>query len=233
MTGKAAGSRIRVWDLPTRIFHWLLVPAVVGAVVTANIGGNLMECHGKLGLLIVGLVAFRLVWGIAGSTYSRFSTFLPNPRTAFAYVKGEWKGLGHNPLGALSVLALLGILALQAGTGLFANDDIAYEGYFFSLIGKDLSDRLTGIHHLAATLLYILVGLHLAAIAFYLHVKKDNLIRPMVTGWKEAEESRALPASGGGIPALVVALAIAAGAVWAASGEWIAEPPPPAAAPAW
>lgn len=235
MSDPAGGNRIRVWDLPTRLFHWLLVLAVVGAVVTAKVGGNLMEWHGRLGLAIVGLVVFRLVWGIAGSTYSRFATFLPGPEDVFAYVKGEWKGLGHNPLGALSVLALLGVLALQAGTGLFANDDIAFEGYFYNLVDKDLSDRLTAIHHQAGNLLYILVGIHVAAVAFYLHIKKDNLVRPMVTGWKEVKDpdSRTLPATGGSLAALILALAIAAGAVWAASGEWVSPPPPPAAAPAW
>lgn len=235
MSEAGAKMKIRIWDLPTRVFHWLLALAVAGAVVTAQVGGDLMECHGRLGLFIVGLVTFRLVWGIAGSTYARFATFLPGPEDVFAYLKGEWRGLGHNPLGALSVLALLGVVGLQVATGLFANDDIAFEGHLYSLAGKDLSDRLTAIHHFASTLLYGLIGLHVAAIAFHVLVKKNNLVKPMITGWKEAEPPSAagIPASGGGLAAFVLALAIAAAAVWATSGAWIEEPPPAAASPAW
>ena len=96
-------QRIRLWDLPTRLFHWLLVLAVIAAVVSGQLGGNLIEVHGKIGLAIVGLIAFRLVWGFAGSTYARFAQFFPTPARIKVYLKGEWRGLGHNPLGGLSV----------------------------------------------------------------------------------------------------------------------------------
>lgn len=226
-------KRVLVWDLPTRLFHWLLAAAVAGAVATAQLGGNLMIWHGRLGVAVVGLLSFRLAWGLVGSTYARFAQFLPSPETVFAYLKGEWKGLGHNPLGALSVLALLGVLALQALTGLFANDDIAFNGPLFALVDKDLSDRLTGIHHLAADLLYILVALHLGAIMFYAHVRKNNLVRPMIVGWKHATEGES--ARGGRLPALLFALALAGLALWGASGSWLPPPPapPPAETPAW
>lgn len=226
-------KQIRLWDLPTRLCHWLLALGVIAAVVSGQIGGNLIEWHGRIGLLIIGLIVFRLAWGLFGSTYARFAHFFPTPAKLAAYLKGEWQGIGHNPLGALSVFGLLGLVALQVVTGLFANDDIAFVGPLFALVDKDLSNRLTGLHHLAANLLFVLVGLHLVAIAFYLHVKKVNLIRPMVTGWKEAEHGE--HAAGGGLLALVLALALAGGAVYGASGVWLPEPPPPPAVetPSW
>lgn len=218
-------QRIKLWDLPTRLFHWLLVLSVTGALVTGQLGGGLIEWHGRLGLFIVGLLAFRLVWGLLGSTYARFCQFFPTPAKLRAYLRGEWQGEGHNPLGALSVFGLLGVLTAQALGGLFANDDIAFTGPLFDLLGKDWSNRLTGWHHLGANLLLILIGLHVAAIAFYGHVRKQNLVKPMVTGWKETAHGQS--ATGGGVPALLLALLVAAGAVWLASGAWLPEPPPP------
>lgn len=226
-------KRIRLWDLPTRVCHWLLVLAVVASVASGKIGGNLIDWHGRIGLLIVGLVVFRLVWGLLGSTYARFAHFFPAPARIRAYLKGEWRGQGHNPLGALSVFGLLGVLAFQVVSGLFSNDDIAFVGPLSNLVDRSLSNRLTGLHHLSANLLFALVGLHVAAILFYLHGKKENLLKPMFTGWKHVEEGES--AQGGGFLALIVALAIAGAAVYGASGLWIPEPPPlPATeAPSW
>lgn len=226
-------KRLLVWDLPTRLFHWLLVLAVAGALVTGQIGGNLIDWHGRCGIAVAGLLAFRVIWGIAGSTYARFDHFLPTPARLSSYLRGEWRGIGHNPLGALSVLALLTLLALQVVTGLFANDDIAFNGPFYQLVGKALSDRLTGLHHLTSNLVYALVALHLAAIVFYVRVKKDNLVKPMLTGWKEDTEGES--AKGGSLVALIAALAFGIGTAYAASGAWIEPPPPPppSEAPSW
>jgi len=227
-------QRIRLWDLPTRLFHWLLVLAVIAAVVSGQLGGNLIEVHGKIGLAIVGLIAFRLVWGFAGSTYARFAQFFPTPAKIKVYLKGEWRGLGHNPLGGLSVFALIFLLTVQVTSGLFSNDDIAFVGPLFELIDKSLSDRLSGIHHLLSNVLIALVVLHVGAVIFHGRVKKDDLVKPMLTGWKEGVSGE--PARGGGIIALVVALAIAGLAVYGASGLWLPEPPPPPAAvetPSW
>ncbi|MBS1144902.1 MAG: Cytochrome bacterial [Proteobacteria bacterium] len=227
-------QRIRLWDLPTRLFHWLLVLAVGAAVISGQLGGKLIEWHGKIGLAIVGLVAFRLVWGIAGSTYARFAHFFPTPAKVKAYLKGEWSGLGHNPLGAFSVFGLIFLLTVQVLTGLVANDDIAFVGPLFDLVNKSLSDRLTGLHHLVSDLLIGLVVLHIAAIAFYARVKKENLVKPMLTGWKEGVSGES--AKGGGIVALLLALAFASAAVYGASGAWLPEPPPPppaAETPSW
>jgi cytochrome b len=216
-------QRIRLWDLPTRLFHWLLVLAVVAAIVSGQIGGKLIDLHGKIGLAIVGLIAFRVVWGFAGSTYARFAQFVPTPARIRGYLKGEWRGLGHNPLGGLSVVTLLLLLTAQVASGLFANDDITFTGPLYGLIDKSLSDRLSGIHHLLSNALIALVVLHIGAVIFHGRVKKDDLIKPMLTGWKEGVSGE--PARGGGLVALIVALIIAGAVVCGASGIWLPAPP--------
>ncbi len=231
---QSPADKARVWDLPTRLFHWSLVALVIAAFVSAKIGGNAMVWHGRLGLTILGLLVFRIIWGFIGSTYARFTQFLRGPAAIRAYLRGEWLGLGHNPLGALSVLALLGVLMLQAGTGLFANDDIAFEGYLVPLIGGEISAQLTGIHHLLEKLLMLLVAAHVGAIVFYVRVKKHNLVQPMLTGWAAGKPDQS--ATGGGVLAFVIAVLIAITVVWTASGAFLPPPPPapPAATtPAW
>ena len=176
---------VYIWDLPHRLFHWLLAVSVIAAYITAQIGGELIDWHGRLGLFILGLLVFRIIWGFIGSTHSRFVNFFPTFSRLSAYIKGQWQGIGHNPLGALSVLALLSAVAVQVGTGLFANDDIAFVGPLYNFIEKDLSDKLTGLH---STTFYVLLGfvvLHIIAIIFYKGVKKTDLIKPMLTGHKE------------------------------------------------
>ncbi|MFN6961914.1 MAG: cytochrome b/b6 domain-containing protein [Rhodocyclaceae bacterium] len=214
--------------MPTRLFHWLLVVCVVAAFVTAKIGGSLMVWHGRLGLAILGLLVFRIVWGFNGSTHARFANFVRGPAAILAYLEGKWHGVGHNPLGAVSVLAMLGTLTVQATTGLFANDDIAFAGHLYPLVGNALSSQITGIHRLMEKILLPLSTLHVGAIIFYARVKKQNLVKPMITGWVD----HGLPepsAKGGSTSALVVAVLIAVCAVWMASGTWLPAPPPPPA----
>jgi cytochrome b len=223
----------RLWDLPTRMTHWALASAVAFACLSGQLGGNLMTWHGRIGLVIVGLLAFRLVWGVVGSTYARFGQFLPTPGAIRAYLRGEWRSAGHNPLGAVSVLALLTILSVQTATGLFGNDDIAFTGPLFDLVGKAASNRLTGIHHLISKLIFVLVALHLAAIGFYLIARKRNLVRPMITG--RIDEPCEAP-RGGGLVAVALALIVAGAAMHGAAGGWMAPPPPPpppTATPDW
>lgn len=225
---------VQVWDLPTRLFHWSLAGLVIGAFVTAKLGGGAMVWHGRLGLAIIGLLAFRLAWGVVGSTYARFGQFVRGPAAIRAYLRGEWQGLGHNPLGALSVLALLGVLTLQAASGLFANDDIAFSGYLAPLVDSHLSGDLTGIHHLLEKVLMALVALHVGAILFYTRVKKQSLVRPMLTGWTEGDPAQS--ARGGGVVALAMAVLFALTAAWAASGALLPPqlpPSSPSAAPDW
>ena len=236
-------NRQRVWDLPIRLFHWLLVASIAFAYVSGTLGGNLIDWHGRAGFFIVGLVVFRIVWGFIGTPTARFSTFVRGPAAIRAYLRGEWRGLGHNPIGALSVLGLLALVAAQATTGLFTNDDIAYQGPLADLVGKDQSDRFHSLHAWLQNGLLALVVLHVGAIAFYLRVKKENLVKPMITGWREVTPQAARASStpaprGGGFPAFIIAVLIAAGATYAAAGGLLPATPaapaqPAAAAPAW
>lgn len=225
-------KKILVWDLPTRLFHWLLAAAIGAAWATGEAGGSWMIWHGRIGLLIIGLVVFRLAWGFVGSTYARFSTFVRGPAAIRNYLRGQWRGIGHNPLGALSVLALLAVTAVQAGSGLFAaNDDIGYTGFLYSLASDQLAALAHRVHHQAFNVLLALVALHVAAILYYVHVKRDNLLKPMIVGTKASDDGE--PARGGGFVAFVVALAVALAAVGVASGIWITKPAPAATTPSW
>lgn len=226
-------QRQRVWDLPIRLFHWLLVASIAFAYVSGQLGGNLIDWHARAGFFIVGLVVFRLVWGVVGTPTARFATFVRGPAAIAAYLRGEWRGIGHNPLGALSVLGLLALVGAQAATGLFTNDDIAFQGPFADWVGKELSDRFHGWHALLQNGLLALIGVHVAAIVFYARVKKENLVKPMITGWAEAPATTT-PASrrGGGVVAFVVSTLIAGAATWAAAGGLLPPPPPAAAQPA-
>jgi cytochrome b len=174
----------RVWDWPLRLFHWLLVVAVVGSYITGELGGSLTDWHNRLGVLTLGLLVFRVLWGFFGSYYSRFVNFFPTPERLITYFRGDWHGVGHNPLGALSIFALLLVLSALVLTGLFANDDIGFNGPLFHLIDKGLSDRISGWHGWLVYSLLGLVSLHVSAIFYYLLIKKNNLIQPMLTGNK-------------------------------------------------
>jgi cytochrome b len=189
---------IRVWDLPIRLFHWLLVLCVVLSFITVKIGGNAMEFHALIGYCVLTLIIFRVCWGLVGSHHARFIHFVPSPKGLVSYILGKTKaGLGHNPLGALSVLALLFSLGLQATTGLFANDDIAFEGPFAKYVSNDMVQFLTSIHYFNEKVLIILIALHLCAILYYQKFKGENLIKPMLLGDKEidpSEEAKYLPA---------------------------------------
>jgi cytochrome b len=181
-----------VWDLPTRLFHWLLVALVVSSFATGKIGGNAMPYHERCGEAILALLMFRVVWGFIGSSPSRFRTFLAGPATVFRYVLTLFRReadhhLSHNPLGGWSVMAMLLVLLIQAGTGLFANDDIATQGPLYKWVSKAASDRLTAIHHLNHNVIIILVAVHVAAVLFHLIYKRENLITPMITGIKQRQ----------------------------------------------
>lgn len=228
-------ERIKLWDLPTRIVHWLLAALTVAAVVTGKIGGSAIDWHGRIGLAILGLITFRFIWGVVGSSHARFASFFPTARSVVAYLRGQWYGVGHNPLGAISVFSLLTLIALQIGTGLFSNDDIAFRGPLGNLIGKGLSEQLIGIHKISVNVLIALIVLHLGAILFYTQIKKDDLVRPMITGWKDIPLGAGKSATGGGVLAFCIALLISMAAIYGGSGEWFSTPPPapPAATPAW
>ncbi len=225
-------KRILIWDWPTRLFHWLLVVCVVGAVVTVKLGGGWMTWHERFGLAILGLLAFRLIWGFVGSTHARFASFFPTPGRLLAWFRGRWDRAGHTPLGALSVLTMLLAFAFQATTGLFADDDIAFSGPLRRAVDSAMASRLTGWHQQMEWVIYGLVSLHIAAVAFYSLILKKPLIRPMITG-RSLREQHDQSARGGRLPALLFALAVTAAVLWMANGGLLAPPPEPSPDLGW
>lgn len=200
-----------VWDLPVRLFHWLLV-ALVAALWASGEFGKL-DLHMTLGKAALALILFRLAWGFAGSRTARFTQFVKGPRAIADYLRRPFPILGHNPLGALSVLALLALAFAQAVSGLFTSDDIFTEGPLTHLASGKAVSLLSTAHRTGFKLLLALVALHVGAIAFYRFVKKDDLVKPMITGSKEVPAS--LPGNQGG--RLATALVLAAGSaavVW-------------------
>jgi len=194
---------IPVWDIPTRLFHWILVGLVIFSFITGKIGISAMRYHEWSGFGILVLVVFRLMWGFIGGQQSRFSNFVKGPAAVTRYAssllrKDSKPHIGHNPLGGWSILAMLITILIQAGTGLFANDDILTEGPLFALVSKQTSDWLTGVHHLNQKILLVIVLIHIAAVIFYLIAKRENLIKPMITGnkirQKDIESTQGNPA---------------------------------------
>lgn len=211
---------VRIWDLPTRVFHWSLVACIVGLAITGYVGGGIMEWHARIGYAVLTLLLFRLVWGFVGGHWSRFSSFVVPPREVVAYLRGQAhpaRLVGHNPLGALSVLAMLAFLLAQVGTGLVGDDEISFTG--------PLNRFVSTAHGLAATwyhkrigqwVIFALVLLHLGAVAFYFWRKGENLVTPMLHGNKTAGVT-AVPSRDdmrSRIGALVVLLACAGAVLW-------------------
>jgi cytochrome b len=189
---------LRIWDLPTRLFHWLLVACIAGAVICVNIGGYWMQWHAYFGYAVLSLVLFRVLWGFIGAVHSRFITFVPSPQRLIAFLSGkQGGGFGHNPLGSLSVIALLLVLSIQASTGLFTDDDIAFQGPLAKYVPNATVSLLSSIHALNSNILFGLIGLHLLAIAYYQWVKRVSIVLPMIHGDKEVDVER----DGSGLPA--------------------------------
>lgn len=182
--------RALVWDIPTRLFHWLLAAAIVGAYWTGEFGGFDKTWHMRFGYAVLALVIFRILWGLFGSRSARFTSFLRGPGTVWAYLRTFGSRRAdptdtHNPLGALSVIALLLAVLAQAGSGLFASDDILTEGPLNGLLPGAVDSIANRTHGLAVWFIIALVVLHLAAIAYYRFHKGENLTGAMVTGYRE------------------------------------------------
>ena len=184
-------SKIRVWDLPTRIFHWLLAAAVIGSLISANVGGAAMEWHFRLGYAVLSLLLFRLVWGVVGGHWSRFSTFLYPPATLWRHISGRARpehAVGHSPTGALSVFGMLVFLLLQVAAGLFSDDDISAYGPLGKFVSNGVVESATFYHTSVGKFVVLaLIVAHLMAIAYYLFKKKNNLVRPMLSGDKATD----------------------------------------------
>ena len=210
---ESASRSVLVWDLPTRLFHWLLVVLVIISFITGKIGGNAMQYHEWSGFTIAALLLFRLIWGFFGGRESRFGTFVRGPAAVVRYARTLLRSdstpfLGHNPLGGWSIIAMLLALLVQAATGLFANDDIITEGPLFDWVSKATSDWLTRVHKLNQEVITALVCIHVLAVLFYLFYKRENLVKPMITGVKEWHGTGPRPAAGRSwIAALIAGLA--------------------------
>ena len=220
-------SSIRVWDSPVRIIHWALVLAVFGAWITRELEGDWFAWHTRFGYAVLVLVLTRIIWGFVGSRYARFAQFVRGPRAIGAYIASLRRGakqsepsssVGHNPLGALMILALLALLAAQAITGLFANDQIFQTGPLFGYVSVALSDQLTTLHKQLFDVLWVAIALHVVAAVIYAWLLRQNLITPMFTGRKrghflpDADMGRSRP-----LWAWVIAVILALILVWVVS----------------
>jgi cytochrome b len=204
---------VKVWDAPTRLFHWAIVLLLGASWLTESRGW--MELHMLSGYSMLALLLFRLAWGFVGSDTARFGRFLHSPIVALNHLSRLHRRepdteIGHNAAGGWMVLVMLLLLMVQVGTGLCANDDIMTEGPLFNYVGKEWSDWLTHIHALNFLYLKIAVGLHLLAIATYAVLKRHNLVRPMITGSKRLPPGTKAPRLANPLWALVLFAVVAA-----------------------
>jgi cytochrome b len=178
-------NRVRVWDVPTRLVHWLIVLLVAASWWTGDTGR--MDLHRYSGYLLLGLVSFRVYWGLFGSSTARFRQFVRGPRVVWSYLRGRWETLpGHNPLGALSAVVLLALLAAQIALGLFAVDvDGIESGPLSNHVSFATGRACAKLHHQLFDVLLVLIVVHVLAVSFYVLVKKQNLIAAMFTGKRE------------------------------------------------
>lgn len=215
MRTSAGKSAVKVWDLPTRLFHWCLVALIAMLWASGEFGK--LDLHITLGQAALSLILFRIAWGFVGSRTSQFGHFVRGPAAIREYLlaarRGAVRSVGHNPLGAYSVLALLAVLLVQASSGLFASDDIMTDGPLAHLVSAKCVALLSSVHRIGFKLLLVLVALHLAAVLFYRVVKKDDLVRAMVTGMKQVPDGVEGIRFRNPLIALVV-LAAAAALVW-------------------
>lgn len=226
-------TQVKLWDAPLRVFHWALVLSVTTALITGLRGGSWIEWHAISGLVIITLLSFRFAWLILGSTYARLTTLVRDVFALPRYLRGQWHGLGHNPMGVLSMAAMLGLLTWQAVSGLFTNDDIAFSGPLYRLVTSSESATLTSLHRQGLWFIVGLIALHIGAVLFHVLIKKDNILKPMITGRKAATHPLHTPAKGGGWLAFILACVFAGSMLYVASGTWQSPPPPPPVTPAW
>ncbi len=225
-----AEERRLVWDLPLRLFHWLLVLSLGALWASGEAGFDWMQYHMYLGYWTLGLIVFRLIWGFVGPKHARFGSFVASPAAIWRYARGLAAGtmiqtVGHNPLGGIMVIVMLVLVCFQITTGLFATDDILWTGPYNGVVSGETADRLTSLHHLNFNFILAAVALHLMAIAFYFLVKKQNLIAAMLHGKKPSAhvaEHEAITKSE--IAKAIVVIAISAALVY-----WLisAAPEPP------
>jgi cytochrome b len=215
-----ADEKRLIWDLPLRLFHWLFALSIIASYVTAKLGFDWMQWHFYLGYWTIGLLVFRILWGIFGPRHARFSSFIHNPSAIWLYLKGMFnpnsaRSIGHNPVGGLMVLLMLLLVAVQAGTGLFTTDAVVWAGPYNPSVSESTAGLLSTVHDWNFNVIIGAVVLHIGAILFYAFYKKQNLVVPMLHGHLPAvmvPEHEAIKSSQL-LKALVVSL-VAAGFVY-------------------
>ena len=210
---------VQVWDLPVRLFHWSLALLIAFSVTTGKLGGNWMEWHSRSGYCILALVLFRVVWGLTGSQTARFSDFVHGPKRVLSHACALLRGatpfhVGHSPTAGLVIVLILILLLVQTTTGLFADDDIATRGPLADKVSGAMVSLFTKIHRININVTLACVALHVCAALFYLMVKKDNLIKPMITGIKTIPDDHPAPSLSGPAPAVIIIGGAAAFVVW-------------------
>ncbi|MDT0593979.1 cytochrome b/b6 domain-containing protein [Glaciecola petra] len=182
-------QKIKVWDLPIRLFHWLLVLAIVFQFVTGDLLDDAMQLHFYGGYTIIGLIIFRLLWGMLGTYYARFNQFIVSPVSAFKYLTkaNNIVYLGHNPAGAYSVVLLLSLIFTQAISGLFISDEIFTDGPYYGLLNEFWQSLANFIHHNFMNVIFAAIALHVGAIIFYKIKYKEGLTSAMITGFKQVD----------------------------------------------
>jgi cytochrome b len=184
-------TKVRVWDLPTRFFHWSLALLLVCLVITGNVGGNAMVWHFRCGYAVLSLLMFRIMWGFVGGHWSRWRQLSCSPSELRAYISAMPSPrhyLGHNPLGSLSVLAIMGLLSLQVGTGLFSDDEIANAGPLTVWASSSTIALATQWHKgYGKAFVLLLVAIHLVAITWHFFKLKENLPLAMLQGDKPTD----------------------------------------------
>ncbi|WJG08031.1 cytochrome b/b6 domain-containing protein [Aliiglaciecola sp. LCG003] len=211
-----------IWDLPIRLFHWLLVLAIVAQWATAELGGDLMDFHFYIGYFTLGLIIFRLIWGFVGTKHSRFSDFLAPPKAIFNYFIALMKGnnkdyIGHNPVGGLLVPLVIVLLLMQTISGLFATDDVLHSGPYISAVNTETQSWLNWLHHFTFELISYVILFHIVAILWYKFGLRRSLIAPMISGYKQVDDKVAdspRVTSSRIVLALIIAALIAAFIYW-------------------
>jgi cytochrome b len=205
---------MRVWDLPTRLFHWLLVLLIPASYVTAKL--NKMDLHMALGHAMLALLLFRWMWGVVGSDTAKFAGFLASPLAAFRHLARIGKRepdmeVGHNAAGGWMVLAMLVLLSAHVGAGLCASDGGGSEGPLAKYVGNAWSNRLSQMHEITFKLILVAIAVHVLAISAYAVLKRQNLVRPMISGKKRLPAATPAPRQVG--PVMAIAILVAAAAV--------------------
>ena len=210
-----------VWDLPLRLFHWLLVISIMLSWYTSEQEGEMIELHMKSGYLILALVIFRVIWGFAGTKHSRFSQFYPSPSRLITYINEQKRGIknkhaGHNPLGSLMIFLMIILILLQSTSGLFINDDIFSAGPYYGTLSAEMEKVMQFIHHNVFNLIIGAIFMHLSAIVYYRFTLKTDLVTPMFTGTKSADDIHSNDAISHSkiLVAIIIALAVAAFIYW-------------------